>query len=105
MINFGGTKHYEVARFAPRFAMLHRMYRRPVMLTEVNTQYGGRVRWLRDLRNMLRRTPWVTGVAWSQLPSRGAAHLGNAGDMHWDVRFDPAAAPVLRDIVDDGLIR
>jgi hypothetical protein len=103
MINFGGTKHYEVARFKPRLAMLHRMYRRPVMLTEVNTQYGGRVRWLRDLRNMLRRTPWVMGVAWSQLPSRGAAHLGNAGDMHWDVRFDPAAAPVLRDIVDDGL--
>jgi hypothetical protein len=28
-----------------------------------------------------------------------------AGDLHWDVRRDPAAAAVLRGIIDDGLGR
>ena len=103
MINFGGSKDYAVARFAPRLRMLHSLYRRPMMLTEVNTQYGGRVPWLRDLRRMLRSMPWVEGVAWSQLPSRGAAHLRNAGDLHWDVRLDPKSSWIVRGIVDDGL--
>jgi hypothetical protein len=49
--------------------------------------------------------PWVTAVAWSQLPSRGAAHMSRAGDMHWDVQRDPASASILRGLIDDGLGR
>jgi glycosyl hydrolase family 26 len=105
MINFGGDKSYAVDRFAPRLTSLHRIYGKPVVLTEVNTQYGGRVPWLRDLRRMLRGMPWVKAVAWSQLPSRGAAHLSRAGDMNWDVKRDPASASILRGLIDDGLGR
>jgi mannan endo-1,4-beta-mannosidase len=103
MINFGGSKRYAVSRFVPRLRALHRVYGKPVMLTEVNTQYGGRVRWLRDLRKMLRGMPWMKAVAWSQLPSRGAAQMMQPGDMHWDVQQDPRGAAVLRGIIDDGL--
>jgi beta-mannanase len=105
MINFGGAKRYAVSNFEPRLRALHRTYAKPVMLTEVNTQYGGRVRWLQDFRHMLRRTPWVTSVAWSQLSSRGAAHLNSAGDLHWNVQHDPPSAAVLRGIIQDGLAR
>jgi mannan endo-1,4-beta-mannosidase len=103
MINFGGARTYAVRQFVPRLRMLAGLYRKPLILTEVNTQYGGRVRWLRDLRAMLRQMPQVKAVAWSQLPSRGAAQLRRAGDLHWDVQKDPFSAAVLRGIIDDGL--
>jgi Glycosyl hydrolase family 26 len=103
MINFGGVKRYGVGRFEPRLRVLHRIYRKPVMLTEVNTQYGGRVAWLRDFGAMLRRLPWLRGVAWSQLPSRGARQMARPGDLGWDVQRDPASALLLRTIIDDGL--
>jgi mannan endo-1,4-beta-mannosidase len=103
MINFGGDKRYAVKRFAPRLRTLHALYRRPIILTEVNTQYGGRVQWLRSLRALLHRSPWITGVAWSQLPSRGEAQMVGPGDMNWDAQRDVRAAAVLRGIVDDGL--
>jgi mannan endo-1,4-beta-mannosidase len=102
MINFGGSKRYAVDRFAPRLRTLHQLYRKPIVLTEVNTQYGGRLRWLRDLRRMLRNMPAVKAVAWSQLPSRGAMQMRLAGDMHWDVARDPASAAIVRGIIDDG---
>jgi hypothetical protein len=105
MINFGGVKTYGVAQFRPRLQAVHALYRKPVILTEVNTQYGGRVRWLRDLRSMLRRMPWIKTVAWSQLPSRGEAQMLRPGDMHWNVRRDARASALLRGIVDDGLAR
>jgi hypothetical protein len=105
MISFGGSKRYGVARFAPRLRALHRRYGKPLMLTEVTTQYGGRVRWLEDLRVMVGEMPWMKAVVWSQLPSRGAAQMILPGDMHWDVRRDPRSAAVLRGIVDDGLRR
>jgi mannan endo-1,4-beta-mannosidase len=105
MINFGGWKRYAVSRFEPRLRMLHRFYRKPLMLTEVNTQYGGRVRWLRDFRKMLRGMPWLTAVAWSQLPSRAAEQQNDPGDLGWDVQQDPASAAALRAIVEDGLGR
>ena len=102
MINFGGLKDYRVARFAPRLAELHATYRKPMVLAEVNTAYHGRVRWLRDLRRLLRRTPGITAVYWSQLPSRGTAHLKNAGFLDWEVQRDPRAAAQLRNIIRDG---
>jgi hypothetical protein len=103
MINFGGAKRYRVARFEPRLKLVHRFYRKPLLITESNTQYGGRVRWLVEFRAFLQRSPWIKGVAWSQLPSRGAAQMRRPGDLHWDVERDPASAWVLRRIIDDGL--
>jgi mannan endo-1,4-beta-mannosidase len=103
MINFGGRKNYTVRRFDPRLRALHRVYRKPIMLTEVNTQYAHRVQWLRNLRRMLREMPWINSIAWSQLPSRGKAHLAHVGYLDWDVQEDPAAAAVLRSIIQDGL--
>jgi hypothetical protein len=103
MIDFGGRKAYPVARFAPRLRWLHRTYRRPVVLTEVNVAYADRVRWLADLRRMLAAMPWIPVVAWSQLPSRGHAHQTGTGLLDWDARTDPAAAQALAAIIDDGI--
>jgi hypothetical protein len=102
MIDFGGLKDYRVRRFAPRLAALRRIYRKPIVLTEVNTDYRGRVGWLRDFRRLLARTPGITAVYWSQLPSRGTAHLDDAGLLDWDVQRDPPAAAELRRIIRDG---
>jgi mannan endo-1,4-beta-mannosidase len=102
MINFGGGKTYPVAAFAKRLSTVHQAFRKPLVITEVNTQYGGRVQWLGNLRRMLRRMPWITAVVWSQLPSRGAEQM-KAGDLRWNVQRDPVAAPVLRGIINDGL--
>jgi mannan endo-1,4-beta-mannosidase len=102
VINFGMTKRYAISAVAPRLRALHHIYAKPVFLTEVNTQYGGRVRWLQDLRRLLRHTPWIKALAWSQLPSRGAAQMIRPGDFHWDVQRDPRSAAVLRGIIEDG---
>jgi hypothetical protein len=107
MINFGGArrKRYTIARFAPRFQILRRLYRKPVILAETNTEYVGRVGWLRGLRRMLRTMPWIRSVAWSQLQSRGQAHLKGSGELNWNVQSDPGSAAVLRGIMRDGLRR
>jgi hypothetical protein len=106
MIDFGGEKDYTVARFAPRLRALHAEFRKPVILAETNTAYNGRVPWLRDLRAMLQRMPWIRAVMWSQLPSRGKAHqTGATGIVDWNVEQDPPAAAVLRAIIDDGVHR
>jgi mannan endo-1,4-beta-mannosidase len=103
MIDFGGDKDYAVARFAPRLRTLHRRFGKPVVLTETNTEYDGRVAWLRDLRTMLRGMPWIRAVMWSQLPSRGKVHrAGVTGVVDWDVQRDPPAAAELRRIIEDG---
>jgi hypothetical protein len=103
MINFGGRKHYVVSRFAPRLRALHRVYRKPVLLTETSTEYHGRLVWLRALRRMLRGMPWIRAIAWSQLPSRGAAQMRQSGQLDWDIQRDPPAAAVVRGIIRDGL--
>ncbi len=103
MIDFGGSKRYTVARFRPRLLALRRMYRKPVLLTEVSTAYRGRVGWLRDLRRMLRRMRWIRSVAWFQHRSRGAQQIPGAGRLDWDVRDDPASAAVLAGVWRDGL--
>ena len=86
-----------VARFAPRLRTLRRLYRKPVLLTEVSTARRGRVRWLHlAARGMLRRTPWIRSVAWFQHRSRGQAQIEGTGRLDWDVpgptgrRRDPA---------------
>jgi hypothetical protein len=104
MINFGGNRRrrYTIARFAPRFEILRRKFRKPMMLPETSTEYAGRVEWLEGLRRMLRRMPWIVSLDWSQLKSRGQAHMKGSGQLGWDVRTDPAAAAVLRGIAADG---
>jgi hypothetical protein len=103
-IDFGGEKDYSVARFEPRLRTLRKVYRKPLMITESNTDYTGRVEWLRHFRSMLRRAPWIRAVVWSQLPSRGKAQLPGAGVLDWNVQRDPAAAAVLRQIIRDGSV-
>jgi mannan endo-1,4-beta-mannosidase len=103
VIDFGGDKDYPVPRFAPRLRALHREFRKPLVLAETNTDWSGRVGWLRDLRAMLAGMPWVRAVMWSQLPSRGQAHRARtSGDLNWDVQRDPAAAAELRRLIEDG---
>jgi mannan endo-1,4-beta-mannosidase len=99
MINFGGVKRYSVGRFVPRLRALRRMYRKPVYLTEVNTARRGRVRWLRALRQLVRRELWIRSVAWFQHRSRAQTHVEGAGILDWDVRRDPRAAAVVRGIM------
>jgi hypothetical protein len=97
MINFGGLKNYTVARFEPALVNLRRAFGKPVFLTETNTEWIGRVRWLRDLGGLLARHTWIRAVAWSQLPSRGAIQRkGKTGNLDWSVTRDPAAAAALR---------
>ncbi len=102
MIDFGGTKDYPVREFAPRLRALRRIYRRPVMLAETNTEARGATGWLRDLRRLLRRMPWIRGVYWSQLPSRGKVQQAGTGIVDWDVQRVPAAAAQLSGIIRDG---
>jgi hypothetical protein len=103
MINFGGTKDYAVARFGVRLRVLRSLYGKPMMITEANTDYRDRLPWLRDLRRMLGTMPWIESISWSQLPSRGKAHLTGVGNLGWDVQEDPRAAAGLRAIIQDGL--
>lgn len=103
VIDFGGTKNYPVRSFAPRLRTLRRLYRKPIVLAETNTEANGAAGWLRDLRNLLRRRPWIRGVYWSQLPSRGKVQQSGTGDVDWDVQREPAAAAQLRAIIRDGV--
>jgi len=103
MIDFGGHKDYPVARFVPRLRALRERFGKPIVLTETNTDWHGRLVWLRDLRRMLRRMPWIRAVMWSQLPSRGKAHRPGDGLVDWDIQRDPAAAAALARIIDDGI--
>ena len=103
MIDFGGAKDYPVRRFAPRLRALRADYDKPVVLAETNTEARGAAVWLRELRVLLRRSPWIRGVFWSQLPSRGKAQQAGAGVLDWDVQREPAPAAQLRGIIRDGL--
>jgi hypothetical protein len=98
MINFGGTKNYDVARFAPRLRALRWSYGKPVIIAEANTSFDGRVQWLQDLGRMLASMPWVRTLVWSQLPSRGKAHTPGLGIVDWDVQRDPPAAEALAQV-------
>jgi glycosyl hydrolase family 26 len=103
MIDFGGDKDYAVARFVPRLRALRSEFGKPLVLAETNTEWSGRVAWLRELRSTLARIPWIRAVMWSQLPSRGQAHrAGTGGNLNWDVQRDPRAAAELRRLIEDG---
>jgi mannan endo-1,4-beta-mannosidase len=99
MINFGGVKRYAVSRFTPRLRTLRRLYGKPVQLTEVSTARNGRLRWLRSLRRLVRRTPWIRSIAWFQHRSRGQTQIEGAGRLDWDVQRDPRAAAMLRGVM------
>jgi hypothetical protein len=103
MINFGGTKQYNVARFADRITLLHTLYSKPAILTEVNTAAQGRVAWLTDLRSWLAQdSSWLKGAVLSQGTSRAKASLGNAvGNLNWDIATDPQTRPVVKAIIED----
>jgi mannan endo-1,4-beta-mannosidase len=103
MIDFGGTKDYPVRAFAPRLRTLRRLYGKPIMLAETNTEARGAAGWLRDLRELLERMPWIRGVYWSQLPSRGKVQQSGTGVVDWDVQRVPEAAAQLRAIIRDGV--
>ena len=103
VINFGGVKHYTVARFKPSLRLLRRTFHAPLMLTETNTERHGRVSWLRQLERLVARNPWIRGAVWSQLPSRSKAQAGRkVGNLSWDVTRDPPAARVVRQIIGIG---
>jgi hypothetical protein len=102
MIDFGGRKDYPVPRFSPRLQTLHRVFGKPLIITEANTEYEGRVAWLQELRRLLVDSSWIHGVVWSQLPSRGKAQMAYAGRLDWDVQHDPPSAAVLRSIARQG---
>lgn len=103
MIDFGGIKDYPVSRFEPRIRALRQHYRKPVLLAETNTESHGAVAWLGDLRDMLQRMPWIRGVFWSQLPSRGKVQQSGTGNVDWDIQRRPKAAAQLRSIISDGV--
>ncbi len=103
MIDFGGVKDYPVRAFAPRLRALRREYGKPIVLAETNTEERGATGWLRDLRALLTRMPWIRGVYWSQLPSRGKVQQRGAGVLDWDVQRVPSAAAQLRAIISDGV--
>ena len=103
MIDFGGTKDYPVREFAPRLRALRQLYGKPIVLAETNTEAEGAVGWLRDLRSLLRRMPWIRGVFWSQLPSRGKVQQRGTGVVDWDVQREPLAAAQLSAIIRDGV--
>ena len=82
---------------------MHRRYGKLLLLAETNTAAYGAALWLRSLREMLARMPWIRGVFWSQLPSRGTVQQFGSGNLDWDVRRDPAAALQLASIIRDGV--
>jgi hypothetical protein len=105
MIDFGGTKDYPVRAFAPRLRALRAQYRKPLVIAEANTELRGAVGWLGDLRRMLRQMPWIRGIFWSQLPSRGKVQQTGTGIVDWDVQRVPEAGEQLRAIIRDGVRR
>ena len=103
MISFGGRKDYTVAEFSGRLALIHTMFGKELLITELNTALADRVKWLTDLRTWLvTEARWVRGVVLSQGASRGQEQLGSqVGDLSWDVTADPETQPVVRAMIAD----
>jgi len=68
-------------------------------LPQAGCAHSGRVRWLRDLRRLVRRTPWIRSVAWFQHRSRAQVQIEHAGKLDWDVQRDPVGAAALRGVI------
>lgn len=103
MINFGRQKEYSVQQFVDRFTLMHEEFGKDLIITEMNTAYEGRVKWLTDLRTWLvTQGPWVIGVVLSQAESRGQVQLGaQVGNLSWNVASDPETQPVIRGMIED----
>jgi glycosyl hydrolase family 26 len=103
MINFGGSRHNDVARYADRIRLVHRLFGEQLLLTEVNSAAEDRVTWFTDLRSWLNQDEqWIKGVVLSQAGSRGKVSFGDqAGTMDWDVTTDGATRPIIRGMIDD----
>ena len=91
MIDFGGNKDYPVRAFAPRLRALRRLYRKPIVLAEANTEAPRRRRaGCGDLRPHARADavdPRRLLVAAPE-PRQGAA--AGTGIVDWDVQRVPA---------------
>lgn len=100
MINFGGPGHtHPVGSYEQRLRQLHHLLRKPVMLTEVDTEQQGRVAWMGHLARYAAGTRWLRGVVWSQDPSYGASHM-RTGNMSWQIWQDksPRAQQAFREL-------
>lgn len=80
---------------------LYDTFHKPVVLSEVNVNYGRRTAWLQALAEQLRQAPWVRGIVWSQPRSRGSVLHPEFGNMQWDARRDRDARAALRRIARD----
>ena len=103
MIDFGGTKDYPVGAFAPRLRALRRTTASPSCWPRPTPRRAAPPSGSATCAVLLRRSPWIRGVFWSQLPSRGKVQQAGAGVVDWDVQRVPAAAAQLRGIIRDGL--
>jgi len=99
VINFGGVDDHSVGQFTPRIGLVHQLLHIPVMLTEVNTDQQGRIRWMRDLASYVGHTSWIKAVVWSQAPSYGSKNM-LTGNMNWHIDADPSrrARQTFRDL-------
>jgi hypothetical protein len=102
MINFGGQHTHPVGVYKQRIKLLHHRLRRPVMLTEVNTEQQGRIAWMQHLASYAAHTSWLTGVVWSQAPSHGAKDM-ITGKLNWQIWQDksPRARQAFRELAMD----
>lgn len=62
-----GRKQNTVGYYARRVELL-RTYRKPVILAEAFAVYPMRSSWLPELREWVRRSPWIRAVVWSESP-------------------------------------
>lgn len=110
MISFGGkkcpqlpcstkTKDYDVRLFAQRIEFAYQQFDKPVVITEANTDFDGRLRWLRDLQEWVQTATYVRVVVISQAPSRAAAASIGSGELDWTIDTDPEAARITRDLI------
>lgn len=109
MISFGGQrceklpcgfkqKDYPVNLFAQRIAFARASFKKDVVVTEANTDYDGRLKWLRDLQRWVETTPWVRAVVLSQAPSRAAAAKIGSGKLSWQVETDQDSWHIVQDL-------
>ena len=87
LINFGGTDAHAVDQFTQRIDLVHQLLKKPLMLTEVDTDKQSRSQWMLDLAKYVGQTRWIRAVVWSQQPSYGAADM-KTGNMKWQVYTD-----------------
>ena len=103
MINFGGVKEKSVEEFADRVRLMHTVFKKDLLIMELNSAAEGRVKWFTDLRTWLAtEATWIRGVVLSQATSRAKIQLGGkVGDLSWNVMTDSATKPVVKAMIED----